>query len=200
MSDTLWSPRIFTTNGFVKDNIVGDIRALDVGCGGRKLLGAVGMDSLKLSGVDVVHNIDSCPWPFKDDSFDLVLMNHSLEHAQDIIKTLEETHRILNKGGRVVIQVPYFRCVDAYNDPTHKHFFTARTLDYIIKDSGLSKYKYTNKLFTKKGFWYGWPHSSKNPFVRVLKSFIHKHSDFYDQYLSLIVSNKCLTWELEAVK
>lgn len=54
---SLWAPRIYTTDGFVRQNIIGDVRALDLGCGGRKLPGARGVDSLALPGVDVIHDL-----------------------------------------------------------------------------------------------------------------------------------------------
>ena len=188
------------THGFAKTDILGGKKALDVGCGGRKLPGAMGMDILHLPGVDVVHSFNTVPWPFKDGAFDLVLMNHALEHVGDVVAVMNELHRVLKPGGRVVVQVPYFRCIDAYNDPTHAHFFTACTLDYFIEGSGLSKYAYSNKLFIKKGFWYGWPHRSRNPLRQTLKIFMHKHPNFYDQFLSLVIPTECLTWELEAIK
>ncbi len=193
----LWAPRIYTQQGFVATDMLEGLSALDVGCGGRKLPGAVGMDILKLPPVDVVHDLNQMPWPFPDGHFDLVFLNHVLEHVDDVVAVMEEIHRVLSPQGRAVIQVPYFRCVDAYNDPTHTHFFTAHTLDYFIKDSGLAKYRYSDKLFGKKGFWYGWPHRSKNPLRQALKNFMHKHSAWYDQYLSLIIPTECLTWELE---
>jgi SAM-dependent methyltransferase len=198
--ESLWAPRIFTLRGFVKEDIFAGKKALDVGCGWRKLPGSVGMDILKFPGVDVVHSFNTFPWPFADNTFDVILMNHALEHVGDVVATMEELHRILKSGGRAVLQVPYFRCIDAYNDPTHTHFFTARTLDYFIKGAGLSKYEYSNKLFEKRGWWYGWPHPSKNPARQVLKNFMHKHPDFYDQYLSHFIPTECLTWELEAIK
>ena len=137
---------------------------------------------------------------FDDNSFDLVFFNHALEHVRDVIAVMNEVHRILRPGGRVVIQVPYFRCTDAYNDPTHTHFFAAQTLDYVTQGTKLAEYHYSDKLFAKKGFWYGWPHVSHNPMRRVLKNWMHKHPRAYDQYISLLLPTECLTWELEAVK
>ncbi|MFA6279089.1 MAG: class I SAM-dependent methyltransferase [Candidatus Paceibacterota bacterium] len=195
-----WAPRIFTLNGFAKEDILSGASALDVGCGGRKLVGSTGMDILALPSVDILHDFNKTPWPFADNSFDLVLLNHALEHATNVVDVMNEIHRVLKPSGRVVIQVPHFRSIDAYSDPTHLHFFTARTLDYFTKDSGLSKYNYTDKLFVKKGFWYGWPHRSHNPLRQVFKDFIHAHPTLYDQYLSLLIPTECLTWELEALK
>lgn len=196
----LWAPRIYSPRGFVKNNIVGKSHALDVGCGGRKLPGSTGMDVLALPGVDMVHDINVRPWPVADASFDLVFMNHVLEHVADVPTTLDEIGRVLAPGGRLVVQVPYFRNVDAYNDPTHTHFFTSRTLDYFIQGKGLANYRYTKTTFVEKGFWYGWPHISPDPLRRVLKRFMHRHNIFYDQYLSLLLPAECLTWELEVTK
>lgn len=200
MHNDLWAPRIYTPRGFVKEDILGGKHALDVGCGGRKLPGAVGMDIVKLPPVDVVHNFNDLPWPFEDNGFDLVFLNHALEHTGDLVAVMNEIHRVLKPGGRMVAQVPYFRCTDAYNDPTHTHFFAAQTLDYFIAGTKLSQYHYSDKLFEQKGFWYGWPHASKNPLRKMLKRWMHTHTKAYDQYLSLIIPTECLTWELEAQK
>jgi SAM-dependent methyltransferase len=196
----LWAPKIYSKAGFVKENILGGAAALDFGCGDRKLPGATGMDILKLPAVDVVHDVNKTPWPFADNSFDLVFGNHVLEHVADVLGTLGEIHRIVKPGGTVVVQVPYFRCTDAFNDPTHQHFFATHTLDYCIEGTTLANYRYTNFLFRKAGFWYGWPHPSKNPIKHRLKSYIESHSKFYDQHLSILLPAECLTWELEVIK
>lgn len=195
----LWAPRIYTPDGFVRENILGDMRALDLGCGGHKLPGARGIDSLALTGVDVVHDLSILPWPFADASVDLVFANHFLEHADDVVKTLAEIHRILAPGGRLILQVPYFRSIDAITDPTHTHFFAARSLEYFTLGAPLAHYSYSPFLFRKLGFWYGWPHAPKNPFKRLFAKFIYSHMAYYDQYLSLVFPVKCLTWEFEKV-
>lgn len=198
---TLWAPRIYTkTSGFTALDILDGASALDIGCGGRKLPGAVGMDILALPGVDAVHDLNQRPWPFAENTFDLVFGNHVLEHVNDVLATLGEMHRVAKPGARVVIQVPYFRCTDAFNDPTHEHFFASKTLDYCIEGTKLSQYQYTSFLFRKAGFWYGWPHPSRNPIKRIFKAFVESHPRFYDQYLSLLLPAECLTWELEVIK
>lgn len=169
------------------ENILGVKKALDVGCGPRKLPGATGMDISNIPGVDVVHNADKTPWPFEDNSFDLVLFNQSLEHLDDVARVLEEARRVLKLEGRLVIQVPYFRSVDAFA-PTHRHFFTSPSLE-LIPDLDLK--------FKILGFWYGWPHKSKKPMRQIFKNFIHLHPNFYDKYLSILIPIECLTWELE---
>lgn len=196
---SLWAQKIYTKEGFVKENILEGTKALDIGCGGRKLPGAVGMDVLSLPGVDFVHDLSVQPWPFADKEFDLVLANHVLEHAEDVLATLGEMHRVLKSGGSVVIQVPYFRSVDAMSDPTHKHFFTYQSLDYVIEGSRLRQYSYTSFAFKKVGQWYGWPQPSRRLLARVFKAFIHKRPALYDQYISLLFPMECVTWELEKI-
>lgn len=192
--------KIYTPSGFVRASVFGRAAILDVGCGQRKLPGAVGMDIVADSMADIVHDMDRTPWPFAGDTFDIILLNHVLEHAKDALAVLAEAHRVGKAGGRVVIQVPYFRSVDAFADPTHRRFFTSGSLDYVIRASRLAEYRYMPALFEKMGFWYGWPHPSANPLRQLLKKFMERYPRFYDQYLSLLFPVACLTWELKIVK
>ena len=49
---------------------------------------------------------DICALPFEDNSYDLILCNHVLEHIPDDLKAMEELYRILKKGGTLIAQVP----------------------------------------------------------------------------------------------
>jgi SAM-dependent methyltransferase len=198
----LWAQKIYTPdNGYVKENVLGDAKVLDVGCGGKKIPGADGIDSLSFPEVNIVHDLDSFPWPIKDNTYDVVSSSHFLEHSRDVVKVMEEVHRILKPGGRHIINVPHFRCIDAFVDPTHESFFESRSMDYFCESGGkLSGYSYSPKKYKKIAFWYGWPHKSKNPLKELFKRFVHKHPYFYDQYLSLLLPVKCVMWELEVIK
>lgn len=55
------------------------------------------------------ENIKICPGEkleFSDDMFDVVFQNEVLEHVQDDVKTLEESNRVLKKGGVVILFTP----------------------------------------------------------------------------------------------
>ncbi len=49
---------------------------------------------------------DICNLPFKDNSFDVILCNHVLEHIPNDTKAMQELHRVLKKGGWGIFQVP----------------------------------------------------------------------------------------------
>ncbi len=77
--------------------------------------------------------------------FDLVIMNHTLEHLDDPVLILKKIHRILNKNGIVLIDVPNAGGLGSkilkdkwpYRLPLeHKQQFTKESLSKVFKDSG----------------------------------------------------------------
>ena len=50
-----------------------------------------------------IHNM-----PLDDNNFDFILCNHVLEHVENDIKALSEIKRVLKKGGRAIVQVPFY--------------------------------------------------------------------------------------------
>jgi len=44
--------------------------------------------------------------PLEDESFDVVICNHVLEHVDDDVKAMKEIYRVLKKGGWAILQVP----------------------------------------------------------------------------------------------
>jgi SAM-dependent methyltransferase len=129
---------------------------LDLGCGKRKVQGAVGLDRNPHSQADVIHDLDVFPYPFEDNQFDRIFSFDVLEHVSDVIRTLEEIHRLGRNGGRVFLRVPHFSSTLAFGDPTHKHFFNTQSLDYVC--GGFSEYGYETKVLFRKvrvkiNFW-----------------------------------------------
>lgn len=49
---------------------------------------------------------DICNLPFEENSFDVILCNHVLEHIPDDTKAMMELYRILKPGGWGILQIP----------------------------------------------------------------------------------------------
>lgn len=123
------------------------MKKLNLGCGPEVRKGYVNMDRLSLRGVDVVHDLDVFPYPFKDNSFDEVYASHVLEHVDDLIKVMSEIRRISKPGARIVIKGPHFSSGLGYMDPTHKRLFSCFTFDYFTDDCfyGLPRFEVVSR-------------------------------------------------------
>lgn len=125
---------------------------LEIGAGSNPVLKEgkhiVHLDRVKLPHIEAVHDIESGKYPFDDNTFDEVLAFSVLEHTTNIVKQMEEIHRVCKNGAKVFIEVPYYNSPDACGDPTHKSFFTERTMEYFT-DNGIFNY-YTPVRFEIK--------------------------------------------------
>lgn len=85
-------------------------RVLDIGCGKkpyRQFFACeyVGVDSAASVKPDIVA--DAWNIPLKDESFDGIVLNQSLEHIAQTEKTVREIMRLLKPGGFAVVTVPH---------------------------------------------------------------------------------------------
>lgn len=120
-------------------------RKLNLGCGDKDLEGYLGVDIVDTEAADVVHDLEEYPYPFDDGAFEEIRLNHVLEHIDNVLRTMEEIHRIGEDGAEVHIEVPYFTSRAAYNDPTHKNFFAYNSFTYFSEDGTYNFY--TDKRF-----------------------------------------------------
>ena len=112
---------------FITNGLVGSARILDVGCGRGVMLSALADRGFEVHGTDisetavrgsdpraevrVVPQLADAQYP--DAFFDVIVIWHVLEHLEDPRGTLQEIHRILRPGGRVVVAVPNFSSFQA---------------------------------------------------------------------------------------
>jgi len=106
------------------------LKKLNLGCGTDIKPGWINLDSAALPGVDVVHDLENLPLPFRDGEFDEILCHDVLEHIH-YPPTLGDICRILKKGGKLTIRVPHFTSKNNFVDPTHKRMFSISTWDFF---------------------------------------------------------------------
>ncbi len=152
-------------------------RLLDVGCGDGDLLCAAQDRGWNAEGIDLdaagvefargrglnVHLGSLLSLGYKAEQFHAIVMNHVVEHLSDPIGVLQECHRILKSGGRLILATPnvgsqfhlkfgkYWVHLDP---PRHLYLFGVNTLTEIVRRSRFQK---PLKCFTVLGapFAYG---------------------------------------------
>jgi SAM-dependent methyltransferase len=159
------------------------LRRLNLGCGNQILPGFVNLDRTKARGVDVAHDLERYPYPFKDNEFDFILASHVLEHLDDTIGIMAETYRILKPGGTLLIKFPYYLHPNAWVDPTHKKCLTEETFRFFSagfeRNQKIVNGRFTHNpadkkhLFREMSFRYRptWVGYLVYPFIRWLRHF-----------------------------
>uniref|UniRef100_Q01R66 Methyltransferase type 11 n=1 Tax=Solibacter usitatus (strain Ellin6076) TaxID=234267 RepID=Q01R66_SOLUE len=99
---------------------------IDLGCGMNKQAGFIGVDRYPLTGVDVVADMNQT-LPFRDDSVDLLLASHSLEHVETLLTTMRDVYRICKHGTQLCIVAPYSEQKLNWANPYHKCAFNEHT-------------------------------------------------------------------------
>jgi len=62
--------------------------------------------------------LDILSLPFPDNSFDVILCNHVLEHIPDDARAMRELSRVLKPNGWAILQVPLDPSRDTFEDPS----------------------------------------------------------------------------------
>ena len=107
---------------------------LNLGCSDHIMPGFVNVDIHRLEGVDLVHDLDTMPWPWADGSVGEVFCAHTLEHLLDPLAAMREIRRVLTPGGKLTVIVPNAAGYMAHY-PGHHHLF-GETWFYAFADSG----------------------------------------------------------------
>jgi len=107
---------------------------LNLGCGTDLKEGYVNCDMVAVPGIDRVIDLKIFPYPFADGCAEEIYCAHVLEHLDcDLVKVMEEFHRMLRPGGLLRIRVPFYNHCSAWIDPTHRRAFTYESFSYFVK-------------------------------------------------------------------
>jgi SAM-dependent methyltransferase len=90
-----------------------------------KKLKNISYDTIDLNSPIADIKADICDLPFLDNSYDLILCNHVLEHIVDDNKAIRELYRVLKKNGIGIFQVP----IDYNRDTTFEDFSVTNKKD-----------------------------------------------------------------------
>jgi SAM-dependent methyltransferase len=159
-------------------------KILHLGCGRNKKNGAIGIDIDPHSDADIVHDLNTFPYPFSNNYFTVVIAEHILEHLDDIVKVMEEVHRISKDSAYIHITSPHFSSVDGFTDITHRHYFTSRSFDYFIPGTDLYKYRYAHVKYIKNKIILG--PKTNNKFLQLILNWINRHQLLYESRLAYI--------------
>lgn len=107
---------------------------LDIACGASKKQDFTGIDIAPIEGVDIVHDLNTYPWPIEDDSVEEVWCSHYIEHVPNLILFMNEVHRIMKKGAQATFIAPYYTSMRAWQDPTHVRAISEASYYYYNKN------------------------------------------------------------------
>jgi SAM-dependent methyltransferase len=142
-----------------------DAPIIEVGCGDASFTRDLAQYSTNVTAIDIsasqiAENSRTFPrikfvqhdvaeqFPFPDDSFEVIWCSEVLEHLFNPVFAVEEMHRILRPGGRLLVTVPYhgrFKDVlialfkwEEHFSPTNPHirFYTRETLGRMVANAG----------------------------------------------------------------
>ena len=133
--------RHFKLSGYMgKENI-------QLGCGDKPLNNFLNIDFYNKRHADELIDLNQ-PLPYQSETFDLIFSDNVFEHIQNLLQLIKECHRILKKGGHLIVKTPYFKSKHAFVDPTHTNFFTIQSMDYYVKDTySYKEYRFFEDCF-----------------------------------------------------
>ena len=146
-------------------NIAKDATILEVGCGDGSFTRSLARYSSRVTAVDIsasqierntrtqpeirfIQHDVAQPFPFANEAFGVIWCSEVLEHLFDPGFALREMQRVLVRGGRLLVTVPYhgaFKDVlialfkwDDHFSPNNPHirFFTRKTLSQLAASAG----------------------------------------------------------------
>ena len=158
-------------------------KKLDLACGNSKQPGFFGVDRIKTDAVDLVRNLEQYPWPWADSSIEEIWCSHYIEHTEDLVKFMEECHRILVPGGKITVVAPYYSSMRAWQDPTHKRAVSEATFLYFnqnwLKENRIDHYGISADFDFTYGyaFFPAWQNRSEEARQFALTHYINVVSD-----------------------
>lgn len=151
-------------------------------------------------GVDIIHDLNSLPWPIEASSVERIEIRNCLEHLNDTVRVMKELHRILKPGGEVFIEVPHFSSHDTYIDVTHTRTFSLLSFDYFRPDRAATFPRdFCFEIVNRRLEF--WPLGGVTPANLLGVAWAARHHPyFYERFLTFVFTARKIEFVLKAIK
>jgi methionine biosynthesis protein MetW len=178
----------YSAYGSILNQIPEKTRILDLGCGNGNV-SKIYLEKGRVFGIDISgnalqqavknglkvkrHDLNSFPYPFDKQTFDIIILTDVLEHLIDPLNVLKDAKRLLSQSGRVIVTVPNFARLgnrirmllgdpidllhfSKYGDEVeHLHWFSKPKLEYLIGKAGFSDFTFIPTGLQNMNFIFG---------------------------------------------
>lgn len=173
------------------------MKKLNLGCGTDIKKDFINVDYMEGKGVDLVHDLNSYPYPFKDSSMKEIFAQDIMEHLDNPNDFIRELWRIGANGCKIYIRVPHFSSVYAWSDMTHKRPFGRMSFNhYDVKKQECTSLNSISDVKFKVNSYINFGILKYLGFRWIF----NKMSFIYERYLSFIFPAGDISFELEVIK
>lgn len=175
---------------------------LNLGCGRDirpKEEGWINVDKVKREGVDVKWDLNEYPYPFKNNSTELIIAYDIIEHLDKPYEFIKECYRICKNKAKIKIITAHFSSRNSWADITHVRPFSIRSFKHLnieTKKRGDTSLYDTKEKFKVKGkMEFGKLHR-----LMGIQFIMNKIPDIYENYLVYFFPARSLLFELTPMK
>lgn len=106
---------------------------IDLGCGEHKNENAIGIDKVAYRGVDIVHDLESLPYPLPSGCASILIASHVVQQLKPwlFVDIMNEWWRLLRVGGELMVSTPYAGSFGFSQDPANVKPFNEATWAYF---------------------------------------------------------------------
>ena len=170
---------------------------LYLGCGDKENREEPGLriDVSPATKPDILHDLNQFPWPLPANVFKKIVCHDVLEHLENLIRVMEEIHRIAKPGAIISITLPHFSSSNSYTDPTHRHHLGIFSFDYFCDQNQWGFY--TPVRFKKIRSEI---HFHPNLINKIIWRIAKKNPKLYEERLTWMFPAWFVSFELEVIK
>lgn len=200
-------------------------RVLDIGCGDGETLNRLRKYGYYTYGIDFskkavdfavkqyrlrnlkVGNFEKSNYP--NNFFDVIILNHVIEHLSDPRKTIKKINMILKPGGLLLITTPNKTSFNAIvfrqywfhlDSPRHLCLYDKNLISSLLKQSGNFKVKKINYCPTSYSLLKSWEYYKNKQFPLYLGLFLNKALLPFSILLSIFHQADVFSWYIEKEK